>query len=433
MGRKAKPIEGVISDVRDVEPHKGQFRIRYKLNGVPSEAYRAKKEDAKSLYSDLNTRSILKEGAKTRIITHLSIEQVRQAEFAFEILSKAGVLDRGSDDNADLIATAARKYAEAVKRQGPAITVAQAYEQFIQHARAENRAKKTIQDYDRYVLNGFIPAHGGKFVYLLTPQDCHTFVNGFETSLDRFKSYGYLKAFLSFCAGKNNPAIDPLNGKPWIPQNPINFKKPVLQMKDIHSYELSEVKKILSAALAQEGKPKKSNRAKRDPYRSVGYLVFRLFSLCRFDEFQRFVTVGGGSSWTENKLIDLKNNRLNFNGQVFLKRGNGQERGRSVTIHPTFRAWIDYFVKNKTSFTYDRVSEEDARRDGCPEKFGDDFNNLLRHTAVTMHVKAFRNSSDTAYAAGTSTAKIDSNYFNARISEKEAKEFYKLTPKSLGL
>ena len=433
MGRKAKPIEGVISEVRDVEPHKGQFRIRYRLNGVHAEAYRAKKEEAETLHANLSTRAILKEGKKATVITDLSPEQVRQAELAFEILAEAKLLDRASDESADLIKIAAKKYAEAVKAQGPAITVSQAYDQFIAHATGDRRAKKTLQDYDRYILKGFIPLHGAKDVYRLTPADCYAFITGFESNLDQFKSYGYLKAFLSFCAGKNNPAIDPTNGKPWIAKNPINFKKPVYGLKDIVSYDVTEIKSILLAAITQEGEKKKSNRAKGSPYRSIGYLVFRLFTLCRYDEFQRFITVGGGSDWQQNTLIDLKNNRINFNGEVYLKKSNGQERGRTIQIHPTFRAWIDYFIKNGISFTYDRVSEEDARKTGCPAKFGEDYTNLLRHTSITMHVKAFKNASDTASMAGTSTAKIDSNYYNSKISDREAKEFYKLTPKTFSL
>ena len=419
MGRKPKRIEGIITNVRAVERHKTQFRIRFTLNGVPTEAYRAKKTDAEGLQKELSTRAVLVDSQERTAVTWLSSEQLKQAELAFQILGNDGLLNLNEDLDANLISTAARKYAEAVKRQGPPITVSTAYEQFIAHQIAANRSKKTLADYERFIAKGFVSKHGQEKVYRLTSPVCHAYVMGHATQLDRFKSYGYLNAFLNFCTGKGNPAIDPSNGKPWLQRNPINFRKPVYELKSIESYTLSEVKLILFKAF-ETG--------------SLGYIVFRLFTLCRYEELQRLVTHGGGSKWDGNTLVDLGTNQIEFPASVYRKRSNGQERGRTIRIEKTFRAWIDFCLKRGLGFTYNRLKDENARK-AIPEKFGrmEGHNNLLRHTAITFHVKAHGNPADTAYMAGTSTDKIDSNYYNARLLKQDAKEFYRLTPSALGL
>lgn len=351
-------------------------------------------------------------------MTWLSSEQLRQAELAFQVLDNQGIIDISDDNFARMIVTAAEKYAEAAKAQGPAITIEEAYRQFIHNqTHATRRSKKTILDYERFIGKRFVVTHGKQAVYQLSTQDCHAFVMSFASQLDRFKSYGYLYAFLNFCTGKRNPAIDPVQGKPWITHNPINFQKPRYELKDIESYTLNEVKKILVAA-RESG--------------ALGYILFRLFTLCRFEEFHRFVSLGGGSKWSENKFIDLPNKTITFNGQVFLKKSHGQLRGRRIPIHPTFRVWIDYCEKQGIGFTYDRIADETARKT-VAQKFGraDGHNNLLRHSAITFHLKAFGNAADTAYIAGTSTDKIDSNYYNARVTAKEATNFYRLLPSSV--
>lgn len=419
MGRRARRIEGVITNVRDVEPHKEQYRIRFTLNGVPAEAYRAKEEDAKAFHKELSTRAVLVDSRERTAITWLSAEQLKQAEVAFQMLGNEKLIDLNDDSGAKMLATAARKFSEAVKKQGPPITVAAAYEQFIAHQNAVRRSHKTLLDYERYVGKGFVAAHGTELVYQLTPQQCYNFVMGYPSQLDRFKSYGYLYAFLNFCTGKKNPAIDPSKGKPWLPRNPVNFAKPVYELKPIESYTLTEIRRIL---------------VKAHETGSLGYIVFRLFTLCRYEELQRLVSVGGGSKWDGNKLIDLDTDQIDFNGEVYRKRSNGQKRGRTIPVGKTFRAWIDFCLKRNLGFTYNRLKDENARK-AVPEKFGREngHSNLLRHTAITFHVKAHKNPADTAYIAGTSTEKIDSNYYNARVRESDARAFYQLTPAKLGL
>jgi hypothetical protein len=419
MGRKARRIEGFITNVREVERHKNQYRIRFVLNGVPSETYRAKKEDAHTVQKDLATRAILADSRERTAVTWLSAEQLKQAEVAFQILGMQKLINLTDDDGAQMIVIAAQKFAEAVKKQGPPITIAKAYEQFIAHQTALPLSKKTLLDYERYVGKGFITQHGEEIVYQLTPQHCYKFVMGYASQLDRFKSYGYLYAFLNFCTGKKNPAIDPTKDKPWLARNPVNFPKPVYELKAIESYTLAEIKQILRKAY-ETG--------------SLGYIIFRLFTLCRYEELQRLVSFGGSSQWDTNKLIDLRTNQIDFTSDVYRKRSNGQQRGRIIRIERTFRIWIDFCRKRNLGFTYNRVKDENARK-AIPDKFGKDegHSNLLRHTAITFHVKAHKNPADTAYIAGTSTEKIDSNYYNARLREADARAFYLLTPEKLGL
>ncbi len=57
---------------------------------------------------------------------------------------------------------------------------------------------------------------------------------------------------------------------------------------------------------------------------------------------------------------------------------------------------------------------------------------MLRHTAITMHIRAFKDPMRTAKLAGTSVSVIQKNYFNLNITESDALGFYALTPNKVG-
>lgn len=410
MGRKAKVIEGLVTDVRPVEEHKTQYRIRFRLNGVRTEAYRADQSAADALHKELSMRAIGADSGMRTALTSLSPVQTKHAEMAYHVLANANLLDLDSDNNSHLLVDAASLFADRAKRQHSGVMTEVAATRFIEKQGGRKLGDKTLEDYGRF-LTPFITLHAKRPIAMIEPKDCKSYIDGQPTELARFKAHTCLAAFFNFCAGKNNPYYNPSKEPPWITRSPINFEKPRYAPSDIHSYTLAEVKVLLEEAQAR---------------RQLGYFIFRLFSMARFDEAGRFISLYS-SSWTDNAFVSLKTNRITFNAQVYRKRGKGEHR-RVIRIHPTFRLWIDWLCKHDTgTFAYHKP-EEIATRAVIVDKSGSGYSNMLRHTAVTFHVKAFNDIADTARQAGNSVAVIMENYYNNDIPKEDAVGFYALTP-----
>ncbi len=414
MARPPKPINGAVSDVNGIEPHPSGYRVRFRLNGTNTERYRKTKKEAASLRAELLAKA---NGTKAGLLvapTNLPAARLRAAETAFHLLDNAGLSNAADQASAQVLIVAVQKLIDAAAKVGKPITVAEAFDLFLAKQATRNLSPKTIKDYKRLV-RPFVEAQNGNPLSLVTPSECQRFIFGQPSAVAKFKTYGYLYAFLNFCTGENNPNIDPNKDKPWIQANPINFEKPGYTPKDVHSYGLEEIKAIFKEAKRRG---------------SLGYIVFRLFTMARFDETERFSAIGG-TDWKENPYVDLNHNRIHFNAHVYLKRSGGEERGRYIPILPIFRKWIDYLSAHDLGFEYVRWDDEVARRT-VGDKFGDGYANMLRHTAITMHIRAFKDPMLTAKIAGTSVAVIEKNYANLNIPEADAVGLYELTPNKMG-
>jgi hypothetical protein len=415
MARPPKPIDGAISDVGAIEPHPSGYRIRFRLNGTNTERYRKTKKQAQELRAVLIQKA---DGTKAGLevaSTNLPAFRLRAAETAFHLLDSAKLTSPNNEASAKHLIDAVQRFIEDDAKAGMEITVADAYDLFLAKQATRDLSPKTMKDYKRFV-GAFVEAQNGTPLSLVSPAECQRFIFEQPSDVAKFKAYGYLYAFLNFCKGDNNPNIDPNKDKPWIQANPINFEKPGYTPKDVHSYTLAEIRTIL-----KKGKDRGS----------LGYLLFRLHTMARFDETERFIALGG-ADWKANPYIDLTHNRIHFNPTVYLKRNGNEDRGRYIPITPIFRKWIDYLSEHGLGFGYVRQDDEVARKEAG--KFGRNtgYTNMLRHTGITMHIRAFKDPMTTAKIAGTSVSVIEKNYMNINISEADAVGFYALTPNKLG-
>lgn len=407
MGRKPRKIEGVVSDVKAVESHKKQFRIRFKLNGVATESYRSTKEAANLLHNELSLKAQIPGHDQRAALTTLSPKQVRQAEMAFQVLDNAQLIDLKSDDRAEFIVDAANLLVTKVRNQVAGIRLGDAFSMFFEKQSMRLISPKTLYDYRRF-LEPFIKQLENKLVSEVEPMECKRFIEGQGSEVVKFKAHTCIAAFFNFCTGKDNHYVNPAKELPWIRTSPINFPKAAPKLGDIHSYDFAETKTLIKAASTNN---------------QLGYVIFRLFSMTRFEETARFISLAS-SDFTENPYIRINDNSIHFNAEV-CKGGNG--RGRIVPINPTFKAWIMYFVAHKIRFSYNEPNEIKTRR-AVGAKFGKGFTNLIRHSAVTFHVKAFNDIAATAKLAGNSVRVIMSNYYNSEISKADACAFYEYTP-----
>jgi hypothetical protein len=415
MPRKSRSVEGAVSDVSEVEVHPSGYRVRFRLNGTKTARYSHRRKPADELREQLLLKAAATKAGVPNGVSSLTASRLRQAETAYQLLDNAKLTHPSVEANDSVVVRAIALFIEAEKRSGKRIEAGEAYDAFMSKQKGRELPADTIRDYVRF-LGPFVAARKTKRLSDILSTECKDFVDAQPSSVARFKCFTYLHAFFNFCRGHHNPHIDLSRDKPWIEAIPLNFEKPPCTPGVIGSYTTAEVIKILERARQHGG---------------LGYVIFRLFSLARFDETKRFI-LKGGSDWEKNSFIDLNHLKIHFDSTVFRKRSKAKHRGRYIPIEPAFRQWINYLVRKRQDFGYVRWDDEFARR-AVSEKFGHEkgYRNLLRHTAITMHVKMFKNPMETAEIAGTSPGVISTNYYNSSITEADAKAFYRLTPRKL--
>jgi hypothetical protein len=226
----------------------------------------------------------------------------------------------------------------------------------------------------------------------------------------------YLKSFLNFCVGKNNPEA---TENPWLETLPLYWEPPKTEVAEIASYTYSDVVELLKRA-NQNG--------------TLGFHVMRLFSMMRTEEYERFIEIGGKTVKT-NRYIDLENGRITINNLIYKKRGQSEHRGRYYTELPTaFKEWLEYFNENDTDLSITMKTTAKMRRKSPNPK--DRISNILRHSAITFHSIHFSDPLRTSYIAGNSVSIISDHYLNMNIPKADAEAFYELTPtkaKDLGI
>jgi len=414
MPRARKTHNGDISAVAEPTKHTAGYRVRFRHNGVWDAAYRTNKEEADKLFQQLNARASAAAAKLNMAPTWLNQDQVKNAEMAYTTLINGKLVDTADPTTFQVIIKAAEKLVEAMDRREKPVKLSAAYASFMAKQAASSLSESTLRDYRRF-LQAFIDSYKKQDpeVRDITSAQCHKFIISHQNAA-RYKCHGYLVSFFKFCEGKHNPDINP--GTPgWVSVSPVNMKKNAFQPRPVVSYTLEEVKTLLSAA-------KKSG--------ALGYILFRLYSMARYDETLRFQKEG--THFDAHPRIDLMNNRIHFTSEVYKKRSQKEGQGRYIPIGGTFRRWIDYCIKRKIPFAYNRVADEEARKE-VKAKWGSNFTNLLRHTAITMQVRVnTQPAMATAKIAGTSTSVIEMNYFNMAISDKDATGFFALSPKTFG-
>jgi hypothetical protein len=413
MPRAQKTHDGAISDVSEPAKHAAGWRVRFKHNGVWAASCRTSKEEITTLHKQLTERAAVAAVKLNMVPTSLNQDQVKNAEMAFRTLINGRLVDEADPTSYQAIVKAAEKLVQAMDRREQPVSIRQAYELFKEQQVIRKLEASTRRDYDRFVEPFIAQVKGTTQVRAISAKTCQEYITSYKDA-ERFKCHGYFAAFFKFCAGKNNPHINPGDAA-WVRASPVNFEKAGYTPKDVFSYTLPEIKTLLRAA-------KKSG--------ALGYIVFRLHSMCRYAELLRFLKAG--NRFDHHPKIDLANNNIHFGPDVYRKRSKGEHRGRHIPIGKCFRAWIVYCIKKRLRFSYDRESDQMARK-AVRAKYGAKYKNLLRHSGITMRVKANEQTAmEIAKAAGTSTAVIESSYLDLNITKAEALAFLRLTPRAMG-
>lgn len=409
MGKQLRNFEGRIDAVS--QPRFAVDRkvwvLMVKENGKWIAVVSRSEEKIKAHYDLIEAKRIAQTINTSIQATSLSASKVRTAEYAYSLLEKHSVEDQALVRAAELFA-----------KQQPVLCsplLSDCSSKFLLKQKKRNLSSATYNDYT-YLLKELCEDFEAKSIAEITPTMWTAFIEKRKHPVTQRARFIYLKSFLNFCAGKNNPEA---TEQKWIDRVPLYWEMPKTEVQEIVSYSFDEVVDLLKRA--------KTNGA-------LGFFVMRLFSMMRTHEYRRFMELGGQTVGT-NRFIDLENGRITINNFVYRKRGQSENRGRYYNELPSaFKEWLEYFkaedinllIKPKTVTKMLKKSKNPKDRS----------HNILRHTAITFHALKFSDPLRTSYIAGNSVGIITNHYLNMNVPKADAESFYDLTPtkaKELGI
>ena len=409
MGKQLRNFEGRIDAVS--QPRFAADRkvwvLMVKENGKWIAVVSRSEEKIKAHYDLIEAKRIAQTINTSVQATSLSASKVRTAEYAFSVLEKHSVED-------DALVRAA----ELLAKQQPVLgspLLSDCSSKFLLKQKKRNLSSATYNDYT-YLLKELCEDFDGKRIGEITPTMWTAFIEKRKHPVTQRARFIYLKSFLNFCAGKNNPEA---TEQKWIDRVPLYWEMPKTEVQEIVSYSFDEVVELLK-------------RAKE--HGAIGFFVMRLFSMMRTHEYRRFIELGGQTVGT-NRFIDLENGRITINNFVYRKRGQSENRGRYYNELPSaFRQWLEYFKAEDMNLSIKpKVVTKMLKKSKNPK---DRSHNILRHTAITFHALKFSDPLRTSYIAGNSVGIITNHYLNMNVPKVDAESFYDFTPtkaKELGI
>jgi integrase len=409
MGKQLRNFEGRIDAVS--QPRFATDRkvwvLMVKENGKWIAVVSRSEEKIKAHHDLIEAKRIAQTINTSVQATSLSASKVRTAEYAFSVLEKHSVED-------DALVRAA----ELLAKQQPVLCsplLSDCSSKFLLKQKKRNLSSATYNDYT-YLLKELCEDFDGKRIGEIIPTMWTAFIEKRKHPVTQRARFIYLKSFLNFCAGKNNPEA---TEQKWIDRVPLYWEMPKTEVQEIVSYSFDEVVDLLK-------------RAKE--HGAIGFIVMRLFSMMRTHEYRRFIELGGQTVGT-NRFIDLDNGRITINNFVYRKRGQSENRGRYYNELPSaFRQWLDYFkAENISLWIKPKAVTKMLKKSRNPK---DRSHNILRHTAITFHALKFSDPLRTSYIAGNSVGIITNHYLNMNVPKADAESFYDFTPtkaKELGI
>jgi len=409
MGKQLRNFEGRIDAV--IQPRFAADRnvwvLMVKENGKWIAVVSRNEEKIKAHYDLIEAKRIAQTINTSIQATSLSASKVRTAEYAFSLLEKHSVEDQA-------LVRAAELFAKQLPVLGSPL-LSDCSSKFLLKQKKRNLSSATYNDYT-YLLKELCHDFDGKRIGEITPTMWTAFIEKRKHPVTQRARFIYLKSFLNFCAGKNNPEA---TEQKWIDRVPLYWEMPKTEVQEIVSYSFDEVVDLLKRA--------KTNG-------TLGFFVMRLFSMMRTHEYRRFIELGGQTVGT-NRFIDLENGRITINNFVYRKRGQSENRGRYYNELPSaFRQWLEYFKAEDINLSIKpKVVTKMLKKSKNPK---DRSHNILRHSAITFHALKFSDPLRTSYIAGNSVGIITNHYLNMNVPKADAKSFYDLTPskaKELGI
>ena len=371
-----------------------QWKVEGRLNGTRVRKFFPDKEQAESYRQRKEVEAINGTSDLKPSVTHLSSEQLRQAEAAFKRLGERSIL------------AAVDWYLDTYRDTLTKLSVEVAYLQFMEDRRPHVR-QSTIDDYTSS-LKAFGVFTAKRPIPEIRGDDVESFLKSREL---KGKSWNNtradLSAFFTWCA---KPP------RKWITSNPVEEVNPMKIARGLP--EIITVKQAADLMAFLET----YQGAGKTP-KSPGFLV-PYFSLALFAGVRPAINEGElvriGQITDNTRIVDLKTGVIRITPEIAKTKDV-----RQISIQPNLVKWLQrYPLKDYPILpanAYDEVTE-------VRKKFtlGHD---VLRHTFISMHVCQFRSMADTALQAGNSESMIKKHYLNL-VAPDDAKKFWAIVPKA---
>jgi hypothetical protein len=369
------------------------WKVDGRINGTRHRRFFSRREDAEAQKAIKEIQALNEAQVVRTTASHLSGEQLRDAEAALQRLQGRYSLVTAAD-------WLLRTFRDTLTQK----TFAESFPLFLEERRAHLR-RTTYQDY-KTRLTSFACVVGSRKLSEIGTGDVIEFLKSHKATGKWWNNLrADLNAFFVWC---EKPS------RKWIVSNPV---------KDVEKFEIAlGIPEILSAEKVKDlfvyletyrGNPRKP----LEP----GYLV-PYFALATFAGLRP--AINGGEI---TRIATLKNHKRIIDLQAGVIRITPElaktKDVRQVMIQPCLHAWLTRYPIDRYPIIPSSASNLLAE---VRKKFsiGHD---CLRHTFVSMHVARFRSMGDTALQAGNSEAIIKRHYLNL-VTPEEADAFWRIVP-----
>lgn len=371
-----------------------QWKVEGRLNGARVRKFFPNKEEAEGYRQLKEVEAINRSHDLRPSVTHLTSEQLRQAEAAFKRLGNRSIL------------AAADWYLDTYRDTLTTLSVTEAYPKFIDDRRPHVR-QGTLGDY-----TSSLKAFGEFTTKRPLPEIRGDDVADFLKSRNlKGKSWNNtradLSAFFTWC--EKAP-------RKWITSNPvaeIESMKVARGLPEIITIQQARDMMAFLETYTGAGKTPKPE----------GFLV-PYFSLALFAGIRPAINGGElvriGQLQDNTRTIDLKTGVIRITPDIAKTKDV-----RQIVIQSNLAAWLKTYPISEFPILPENVFDEVTM---VRQKFslGHD---VLRHTFISMHVGQFRSMSDTALQAGNSESMIKKHYLNL-VAPADAKAFWTIIPHS---
>jgi hypothetical protein len=369
------------------------WKVDGRINGTRHRRFFSKREDAEAHKAVEEIRALNEAKVVRTTASHLSGEQLRDAEAALQRLQGRYSLVMAAD-------WMLRTFRDTLTQK----TFAESFPLFLEERRAHLRTT-TYQDY-KTRLTSFAHVVGSRKLSEIGTGDVIEFLKSHKATGKWWNNLrADLNAFFVWC---EKPP------RKWIASNPV---------KDVEKFEIAQgIPEILSAEKVKalfafletyRGNPRKP----LEPGCLVPYFALATFAGLR-------PAINGGEI---TRIAKMENHERSIDLQAGIIRITPEvaktKDVRQVTIQPCLNAWL-------TRYPIDRYPIIPSSASNLLAEVRKEFSlghDWLRHTFISMHVAKFRSMGDTALQAGNSEAIIKKHYLNL-VSPEEADAFWKIVP-----
>ena len=362
--------------INKINGKKPGFKIRWKEDGKPKEAYRKKYKDALALQASITERLIGDSKEEYRK-THLSDSQLKDAEAALLELNGRLSLREASK-------IALEHWVDASN----GISIDEARWRFFESLESEGLRPDTITKY-KQTANRIFAELERKQTSDLSYECVKTFMDQFKHPLNFNARRRELNRFLNYIVDNK-----------WLPSNPLEEIKPKRndpkQPEVISPEQVAELLRVAADYL---------------PQGAVPYLALSVFAAIRPQEMKRLSNQGNLKS-----LINIDTGIITLPAHVAKGR-----RIRNVKIRPALKSYLEAYPEPP------RLIDSQMRRLKKQLSFKIPHDGL-RHTGITGIYMEHRSFGDTALETGNSE-KIIRDHYLGFWTTAQAEKFWSISPK----